>query len=104
MIINVKLLKMRKLIYLFVIMAGMTLAVNHANGQDPKCMSKEAKMACCKTGDKTVAGKCCKKETATCCKNKNVNQSCQKGNNNKGLCKPKDVSAASETKTATTPK
>jgi len=104
MIINAKLLKMRKLIYLFVMMAGMILAINSANGQDPKCKSKEAKMVCCKTGDKAVAGKCCKKEIASCCKNKNVSQSCQKVNDNKGTCKHKDGSAASETKTATTPK
>ena len=60
---------MKKLFYLFVMVAGMTLASVNVNAQDatskPKaatCCKSGAK--CCKSGDKAAAGKCCKKASA----------------------------------------
>ncbi len=73
--INAKLLKMKKLIYLFVMVAGMTLASVNVNAQDPKAPASDAKKgataACCAKGSSSACGDkaaaCCagKKETAT---------------------------------------
>jgi hypothetical protein len=81
-IVNAKLFKMKKLIYLFVMVAGMTLATANVNAQDAKssdkakteacsksgeksaCCKSGDKAACCKSGDKGEAGKCCKKDAA----------------------------------------
>ena len=73
--INAKLLKMKKLIYLFVMVAGMTLASVNVNAQDPKAPACDAKKgataACCAKGSSSACGDkaaaCCagKKETAT---------------------------------------
>ena len=64
---------MKKLVYLFVMMAGMTLASVNVNAQDAKgkaAPAKETTAACCKSGDKSMCGKCGSKETtaATCTK------------------------------------
>ena len=67
---------MKKLIYLFVMVAGLTLATTNVDAQDAKVKEKPAtactksgnKAACCKSGDKTAAAKCCKKDAAACTK------------------------------------
>jgi hypothetical protein len=66
---------MKKLIYLFVMVAGMTLASVNVNAQDPKAPACDAKKGatagCCAKGsssacgDKTAAACTGKKETAT---------------------------------------
>lgn len=66
---------MKKLIYLFVMVAGMTLASVNVNAQDPKAPACDAKKgtaaACCAKasssacGDKAAAACSGKKETAT---------------------------------------
>ena len=74
--INAKLLKMKKLIYLFVMVAGMTLAAVNVNAQDAKAATgdskKSATSACCAKGssgasccDKTAGASCCKKDATT---------------------------------------
>ena len=74
--INAKLLKMKKLIYLFVMVAAMTLASVNVNAQDPKAPACDAKKgttsACCAKGtssaaccDKMSSSGCTKKETTT---------------------------------------
>jgi len=62
---------MKKLFYLFVMIAGMTLASVNVNAQDATSKPKAAtcckggdKKACCKSSDKAAAGKCCKKASA----------------------------------------
>jgi len=62
---------MKKLFYLFVMIAGMTLASVNVNAQDASAKPKTAaccksgdKKACCKSGDKAAATKCTKKTTA----------------------------------------
>jgi hypothetical protein len=102
---NDKLFKMKKLFYMLVMIAGMTLTINNVNAQDPKCCgAKEAKMACCKSGDKTPVGKCCNKMAMSDCANKNATTTNQKGKDNKITCKAKDLSTTSEAKGANTPK
>ncbi|MEI6680284.1 MAG: hypothetical protein WCL21_16870 [Mariniphaga sp.] len=54
---------MKKLIYLFVMIAGMSLAVSNANAKDTKSTAKPETAACCKSGDK----KCCSKDAAGKC-------------------------------------
>jgi len=61
---------MKKLAYLFVMIAGMTLAAVNVNAQDAKSSSDPAKKeatACCKSGEKTADGKTCTKEAAAAC-------------------------------------
>jgi hypothetical protein len=65
-IIHIKLLKMKKLFYLFVMIAGMTLASVNVNAEDAK--PKEKAAACCKSGEKAACAKDCKK--ACCSKDK----------------------------------
>jgi len=62
---------MKKLFYLFVMVAGITLASVNVNAQDatskPKaatCCKSGDKKSCCKSGDKAAAGKCTKKTSA----------------------------------------
>lgn len=62
---------MKKLFYLFVMIAGMTVASVNVNAQEatskPKaatCCKAGDKKACCKSGDKASAAKCTKKTTA----------------------------------------
>jgi len=61
---------MKKLVYLFVMIAGMTLASVSVNAQDAKSTTapvKKEASACCKSGEKMADGKtCCKAATATC--------------------------------------
>lgn len=86
-IINAKLLNMRKLSYLFVMIAGMTLATMSVNAQDAKSapVKKEATAACCKSGDAASAKKCDMKGTASaCCANKNANTTTQTSNDKSG--------------------
>ncbi len=67
---------MKKLFYLFVMVAGLTLAAANVNADDAKSKEKPAtactksgdKAACCKSGDKAADAKCCKKDAATCTK------------------------------------
>ena len=70
--INVKLLNMKKLTYLFVMIVGMTLASVNVNAQDAKStqapVKKEAS-SCCK-GGKMADGKTCSKEQAAACAGK----------------------------------
>lgn len=63
---------MKKLIYLFVMVAGMTLAGVNVNAQDNKpkeatACSKDCKKSCCKAGDKATCkgtDKACSKKEA----------------------------------------
>lgn len=76
---------MKKLFYLFVMIAGLTLASVNVNAEDTKgkekattaccksgekaaCTKSGEKAACCKSGDKAEAKKCCSKEAASCTK------------------------------------
>ena len=64
---------MKKLAYLFVMIAGMTLASVNVNAQDAKSTSapvKKEASACCKSGAKMADGKTCSKEAAAACANK----------------------------------
>lgn len=64
---------MRKLTYLFVMIAGMTLASVSVNAQDAKSTSAPAKKeasACCASGAKMADGKTCSKEAAAACASK----------------------------------
>jgi hypothetical protein len=65
---------MKKLIYLFVMIAGMSLAVSNADAKDTKSTAKPETSACCKSGEK----KCCSKEAA---------EKCQKGSEAKETSK-----------------
>lgn len=64
---------MKKLTYLFVMIAGLTLASVNVNAQDAKGTSAPVKKeagACCKSGMKMADGKTCSKEAAAACANK----------------------------------
>lgn len=94
---------MKKLVYLFVMIAGMTLSVVNVYAQDAKCASatvkKEATAACCKSSDKMADGKCCKKETASACVNKVASTTSQNLTDKKGTCcKTKTEATASDAK------
>ena len=86
---------MKKLAYLFVMIAGMTLAAVNVNAQDAKSsptpVKKETTTGCCKSGTKTAEGKCCKSGDKTadvkCCK---------KGTT--AACTKKDASSAKDKK------
>jgi hypothetical protein len=75
-IINAKLLKMKKLIYLFVMVAGMTLASVNVNAQDAKGttdpVKKEATAACSKSTSSAACSKSDKKDGAACCAKKDA--------------------------------
>ena len=79
---------MKKLAYLFVMIAGMTLAAVNVNAQDAKAKAaaKETTAACCKAGDKMAAGKCCMKDATSACANKDAGMTSQKMNDKKGAC------------------
>ena len=70
--INAKLLKMKKLIYLFVMVAGMTLASVNVNAQEAKAAAgdgkKSATSACCAKGTSSAA--CCDKMSSSACTKK----------------------------------
>ncbi len=92
---------MRKLLYLFVMVAGMSLAAADANAQDPKApVRKEATAACSKSGETASAAKCDKKETAAACANKDASATSQNVNNKAtgACCKSKAVATASDAK------
>ena len=96
---------MKKLVYLFVMIAGMTLATVNVNAQEAKKASatvkKEATAACCKNGDKMADGKCCKKEMVSACANKDASTASQNVTDKKGACckaKTESASSASSTK------
>jgi hypothetical protein len=57
---------MKKLFYLFVMVAGMTLLSVNVNADDTKVKEKPAAAACCKAGDKEGCAKSCDK--AVSCK------------------------------------
>jgi hypothetical protein len=82
--INVKLLKMKKLIYLFVMVAGMTLASVNVNAQDPKAPACDAK--------KGATAGCCAKATSTAC-----------GDKAAAACTGKKETATTESKAKTEP-
>jgi hypothetical protein len=101
-IINVKLLNMKKLSYLFVMIAGMTLATMNVNAQDAKSApaKKEATAACCKSGEAACAKKCDMKGTASAGANKDANSTSQ---NKSGVCtKAKAETTVSEAKVSKT--
>jgi hypothetical protein len=75
-IIYLKVLNMKKLAYLFVMIAGMTLAVVNVNAKDPKSSSTTVK--------KEATTTCCKKGAASTCANKDANMTCTK--DKKGTC------------------
>ena len=99
---------MKKLVYLFVMIAGMTLAAVNVNAQDAKSTStnakKETTAACCKKGDK----KCCKKDAPSTCTKKDAASTCTKKDSTttsqnvtdkKGsCCKAKTEASTSEVK------
>ena len=90
---------MKKLVYLFVMIAGMTLAAVNVNAQDAKNTSttakKETTAACCKNGDK----KCCKKDAASMCTKKDASTTSQNVTDKKGsCCKAKTEASTSEVK------
>ena len=110
-IINSNLLKMKKLFYLFVIIAGMTLAAVNVNAQDPKCAAKcaaaagkkDATAACCKAGEKMSCGKEASKETASASSKKDSGTAGQKSGTS-ACCAAKAGSAVSEVKDQKSPK
>jgi hypothetical protein len=90
---------MKKLAYLFVMIAGMTLAAVNVNAQDAKSTSatvkKEAKTTCCKSGDKA----CCKKDAASTCAKKDAATSSLNATDKKSsCCKAKTEAPATEVK------
>ena len=94
---------MKKLAYLFVMIAGMTLASVNVNAQDAKNTSttvkKEAAAACCKGGDNASCGKCGSKVAASACTNKDASTTNQNVNDKKGACcKAKTELTVSEVK------
>lgn len=98
---------MKKLTYLFVMIAGLTLAAVNVNAQDPKSASstgnKEVPAACCKSGDKASCAKSGSKETASACANKDANMTSQNVNDKKSACcKSKTETTASEAKDSKT--
>ncbi len=99
-IINVKLLNMKKLVYLFVMIAGMTLASVNVNAQDAKSTSatakKETTAACSKSGEKLADGKTCSKSTAAACANKGT--STASTDKPAACCKSKAEATTSEIK------
>lgn len=84
------LFKMKKIAYLFVMIAGMTLASVSVNAQDTKSaktpVAKEVKAACCKNGGKASGGSCCMKQAASAGANTNATMTDQKGNGKTGTC------------------
>jgi len=98
---------MRKISLLFVMIAGLGLASVNVNAQDAKSSSapvkKEATSACCKSGDKASAGKCCNKGTSSACTNKDAGTTSQNVNDKAGAsCKSKAETTASEAKSSKT--
>ena len=97
---------MRKLSYLFVMIAGITLATMSVNAQDAKSapVKKEATSACCKSGDAASAKKCDMKGTAAAsCTNKNANATTQNSNDKSGKSNAsKTESTVSEAKVSKT--
>jgi len=94
---------MKKLVYLFVMVAGMTLASYSVNAKDPKKapepVKKEATAACCKAGDKAMEGKCCEKSATNASAGKDASTASQKMSDKKGACcMSKTEATASETK------
>jgi len=90
---------MKKLIYLFVMVAGMTLSAVNVNAQDAKSSSAPVKKdatACCKSGEKMADGKTCPKEVAAACANKGT--STASSDKAGACCKSKTEPTASETK------
>jgi hypothetical protein len=57
---------MKKLFYLFVMVAGMTLLSVNVNADDTKVKEKPAAAACCKAGDKAGCAKSCDKAAVSC--------------------------------------
>jgi hypothetical protein len=99
LVFNLKLLNMKKLAYLFVMIAGMTLAAVNVNAQDAKStaapVKTEAKATCCKSGDKA----CCKKDAASTCTKKDATTTSQNVTDKKGsCCKAKTEASASDVK------
>ena len=90
---------MKKLAYLFVMIAGMTLAAVNVNAQDAKSCSATAKKeatACCKSGEKTADGKTCTKEVAAACASKGTSAAV---NDKAGACsKSKTEATVAEAK------
>ena len=96
---------MKKLAYLFVMIAGMTLAAVNVNAQDAKSSStpvkKETTAGCCKSGTKTADGKCCKKGSTAACTKKDASSAKDK----KGTCcKAKSGATACAAKSTDTAK
>jgi hypothetical protein len=83
-VINLKISNMKKLAYLFVMVAGLTMAAVNLNAQDAKTTpaKKETTTGCCKSGTKTADGKCCKKGTTAACTKKDATSAKDK----KGTC------------------
>ena len=90
---------MKKLVYLFVMIAGMTLASVPVNAQDAKNtvdpVKKEAS-ACCKSGAKMADGKACNKEAVAACANKGA--STASTDKPAACCKSKAEATTSEVK------
>ena len=94
---------MKKLTYLFVMIAGLTLTAVNVNAQDPKSatatVKKEVPSACCKSGDKALGTKSGSKETVSDCANKDASMISQNVNDKKAAgCKSKTESTVSEVK------
>ena len=97
---------MKKLAYLFVMVAGMTLAAVNVNAQDAKGSkttgTKEVTAACCKSGDKAMCGKAGDKTTASAC-TKGAGMTSQKETGKTGACcKATAQSTASQKKVSKT--
>ena len=94
---------MKKLAYLFVMIAGMTLASVNVNAQDAKTAVKKEASACCKGGDQAS---CCKKgakETASTASNKDANVNKDAKCDKVAACtKSKSVTTASDAKSTKT--
>lgn len=82
--VNFKLLVMKKLIYIFVMAAGMVIASANVHAQDPK-------------------GSCCEKKAKTCCSKSTTGTSCDKGDAKKSDAKCCSK-AEGKSKETTTPK
>lgn len=97
---------MKKLAYLFVMVAGMTLAAVNVNAQDAKSASdpvKKEATACCKSGEKMADGKTCSKDAAAASANKDASTASQKTNDKTGACcKSKGETTASDAKVSKT--
>jgi len=91
---------MKKLAYLFVMIAGMTLASVNVNAQDAKTAVKKEASACCKGGDQAS---CCKKGAKETASNKDANTNKDAKCDKAAACtKSKSVTTASDAKSTKT--